>query len=174
MRYTPKELIQYIHDEGLTESVINAMFNNNRGFVFSPLRIERIYEKDGKTYAAFSDLGEDPDVEIIDEIDDAAKDLVNSGSDHMYAFAIKYGDETELCLAYAEEAGQEEQALDEVIEIFLTKLGINTKGRLKAVIREGDEVLGSWLDAQERLVGMFGEDVVAKWEEAAYAGGTTL
>ena len=174
MKYTPEELIGYIHEEGLEEDVVNAMFNNNRGFMFTPVQIERINEKSGALYAKLEGF-DGEDVEIADIMAKEDIELINNNPELVSVYVIKYKDETELCIIRVGDKGQEEQALDSLIEIFLTKLGINTKGRLKAIIREGNELLDDWIEAQDRLERIFGKETLTKWkEDVINAGGASI
>ena len=150
MKYTPKQLIDYIYENGLEMSVFNAAMNNGAGYQIAVVN-GTITFHDGK-YFFLTDLGvNDPDAEKQEiEMENLSDDILVAAKAHpenLFAIIRIYGEEGNLFVSYSKnEAERQERSMRLMFDDFIRQLHIDTLGKLKKYISDGEEMVNKYVE----------------------------
>lgn len=150
MMYTPEELTEYVFQNGMEMQVFNAMVNNRRGYQFTPADGEIVKREDGYYFLwSISDGdGKHTMNKKMAELSNSDFEMAYKNPYMMCSSVRMYNGEGMIILAISEnEKDREKKEQSLTFEDFFQCLGINTLGKLKKVISEGEEMVTSFMEA---------------------------
>lgn len=158
MKYSPEELLAYAEEEGYLYHIFHATRNNDFGYQHMPVKGKFHIDENGKLTLHISSIGEDNHAEDFSmpvDYSEDEKDWANMLVSDKYIkrlTAVLYKDKNNLLVSIGKNEKEVEEDMTRKIMLdFLTNTEIDTRGKLKNVIRRGEEIFSRYCDTQDYL-----------------------